>query len=705
MIIVGPNTLLLPATIQMEVWMIVLQEPKLRRISNWSDYVTSIAIQSDGKIVVGGSFILRYDSNGSLDSSFNGDGHQLISGNINAIAMQSDGKILVVTDSSIFTRYYTDGILDSTFGVKGMQTTDFAATSMAIQSNGKIILAGYSGIDNTNFAIARYNTDGIPDSSFSDDGMQITDIASGNAYVNSITIQSDGKLLALGYTVSGANTYIAAARYDTLGSLDNSFHGDGILTTLVDHINQGSTFYTSTAIQNDGKILAAGYTWNGSNYDFALARYNTDGSLDNTFSGDGKQTTDFDSTDDKATAIIIQNDGKILVGGSAGDNSGLARYNTDGSPDISFDGDGIQITDFGSPDSITSIALQSDGKIIVGGSSLARYNIDGSLDTSFDGDGKVTPPFNCNAVAVQKDGKIVIVGVDGPLSVARYNINGSVDSTFHNGIPDSFLDLGGGVQLIGTSIAIQNDGRIVIGGYFVWSYLRSTLKFALMRLKTDGTGDSTLNGYGYVVANYRYLKLSNGNAYATSVIVQNDNKIILGGYSHNGSDDDFTIARFNIDGTFDSTFSSDGIVVTQVSGAFDRISGMAVSNDKLYAVGYGQYPGNFGVIARYFLAEGGALPVSLLDFTGVLQNKSVLLKWKIATQKNLTRFVIERSADGNRFLPINSIMATGVSTYTRNYSIMDEQPLQGINFYRLKLVDADGKFTYSNIVAVKIKLR
>ncbi len=123
---------------------------------------------------------------------------------------------------------------------------------------------------------------------------------------------------------------------------------------------------------------------------------------------------------------------------------------------------------------------------------------------------------------------------------------------------------------------------------------------------------------------------------------------------------------------------------------------------QIVAVGFGQYAGNFGVVASYFLTEGGALPVSLLDFTGV-ENKSVLLNWKIATQKDLARFVIERSADGNRFLPMNSVPVSSTSTVTRDYSTRDGQPLQGINFYRLKIIDNNGQFTYSNVVAVELK--
>lgn len=168
--------------------------------------------------------------------------------------------------------------------------------------------------------------------------MQVTDIASTNDYCNSINIQNDGKILALGTAINGDNYFVAGARYQTNGTIDNSFGLNGI---LVDYIKQGSTFFISSAIKKDGQIIAAGYSWNGVNYDFALLRYNLNGSLDNTFSTDGLQMRDFGATDDKANAIAIQTDGKILLAGISNGNFALSRYNVDGSPDIFFDSDGI----------------------------------------------------------------------------------------------------------------------------------------------------------------------------------------------------------------------------------------------------------------------------------------------------------------------------------------------------------------------------
>ena len=267
------------------------------------------------------------------------------------------------------------------------------------------------------------------------------------------------------------------------GFLDLSFDSDGIVTTAIgSNIEQGN----SVAIQSDGKILVGGYTWNGSNYDFALVRYNSDGTLDNTFDSDGIVTTPIGSVDDYAQSVVIQTDGKILVTGNSfigSDNDfALVRYNTNGSLDITFSGDGIVTTPFGSADDyIQSVAIQTDGKIVVAGYSLngtdydfalARYNSDGTLDNTFDSDGKVTTDIGSNieqgnSVAIQSDGKIVVAGYsdvfpNGDFALVRYNSNGSLDNTFDS---DGILTTDiGGANDAGYSVAVQNDGKIVIAG-------------------------------------------------------------------------------------------------------------------------------------------------------------------------------------------------------------------------------------------------
>jgi uncharacterized delta-60 repeat protein len=300
--------------------------------------------------------------------------------------------------------------LDASFDSDGIVTTDFGGTdqiwSVAIQSDGKIVVAGQS---DSEFGLARYTTAGALDTTFGSGGI-VTTIISGTDRVLSVVIQSDGKIIAAGYS----NNNFALARYTTAGALDTTFDSDGIVTT-----DFGSTDQIwSVAIQSDGMIIAVG----SSNDNFALARYTTTGALDTTFDTDGKVTTDFGSTD-RAHSVAIQSDGmivgKIVAVGKSDTDFALARYTTAGALDTTFDTDGKVTTDFGSTDWAHSVAIQSDGKIIAAGYSnnnfaLARYTTAGALDTTFDTDGKVTTDFGstdrAHSVAIQSDGKIVAAG-------------------------------------------------------------------------------------------------------------------------------------------------------------------------------------------------------------------------------------------------------------------------------------------------------
>ena len=219
-----------------------------------------------------------------------------------------------------------------------------------------------------------------------------------------MALQADGKIVVVGAAAGD----FAVARYNSNGSLDTSFSGDGKQTTDLGGVVTGDGA-NGVAIQANGKIVAvgvAGATSHASPNDFGLVRYNPNGSLDTTFSGDGKQRTDFGFESDEARGVAIQGDGKIVaVGGEAVEEFGdfaLARYNPNGSLDTSFSGDGKQTTDFGGFDNANAVALDSDGRIVAAGSAsvgtdrdfaLARYNANGSLDTSFSGDGKQTTDF------------------------------------------------------------------------------------------------------------------------------------------------------------------------------------------------------------------------------------------------------------------------------------------------------------------------
>ncbi len=387
-----------------------------------------------------------------------------------SVAVQADGKLVVAGGSNsgfALVRYHANGSLDSSFSGDGKLTTAIGfnydvGNSVAVQADGKILVAGESdnGV-NRDFALVRYNTDGSLDSSFSGDGKLTTPIGSYDDNGQSITVQTDGKILVAGESWNGSRNEFALARYNLNGSLDNSFSSDGKLTTT---IGSSGDHGQSVTVQSDGKILVAGESWSGSRSEFALVRYNSDGSLDSSFSNDGKLTTAIGSSDDHGQSVTVQADGKILVAGysSNGNNSdfALARYNSDGSLDSSFSGDGKLTTAIGSSyDASRSVIVQADGKILVAGLSvnggysnfaLVRYNPDGSLDSSFLRNGKLTTDFGGDdvgySVTIQKDGLIAVAGTSNDnFALVRYNPDGSLAT--HSGNPPSYFENGAAITV------------------------------------------------------------------------------------------------------------------------------------------------------------------------------------------------------------------------------------------------------------------
>ncbi len=427
-------------------------------------------------------------SDGSLDLSFGNNGQVItdIGGHdyCNAICIQPDGKILIggtsfngVKWTFTLIRYNTDGILDNTFGNNGFVSTDLGGISdecysIAIQSNGKIVAAGTATINNDTsyFALVRYNYNGSLDSTFNNNGIAFTDFGR-KSYGTSVAIQPNDKIIVAGYSdINGNYDYdYAIARYNTDGTLDLTFDGDGKTSTDFEIYDFGY----SLSIQPDGKIIVAGTSMNNSDTSyFALVRYNYNGSIDSTFGSSGKVINDCGGIAG-ASSVILQPDEKIIAAGFSKTVGGipdfsLVRYNTDGSLDNNFNGNGIVITDFGGDDQIYSLALQSNGKIVAAGYTIfndisgqnvdfaiARYNSDGNLDYTFGNNGKVTTSFGCwdygGHVAIQSDGKIVVAGhsqdIYGALGddylLARYNshkmnIYGVVfNDVNENGIKDS----------------------------------------------------------------------------------------------------------------------------------------------------------------------------------------------------------------------------------------------------------------------------
>jgi len=415
------------------------------------------------------------------------------------------------------------------------------------------------------------------------------------------------KACLLGAAISLLATTIAMA---ASGDLDPTFDGDGLVIT---DINSNRTDYIKDiAIQPDGKIIVVGtsYVPNTSTYDISVARYNVDGSLDQTFSGDGKTTTNLGARE-QGQDIAVQADGKIVVTGQRCNSSwvcdlAVIRYNSNGALDTSFNGTGKVWTDFGGNDngSAGGLAILPNGKIVVAGYmwngtdydfSVLRYNSDGTLDNLFSGDGKANIGFGTGMqntaydVIRQSDGKLIVAGdscnngyTTCDFAVTRLNANGSLDKTFS---ADGIQTTNFGAYDVAYGAALQPDGKIVLAGRKGTSSLNYT---AIARYNTDGSPDTTFNGSGK-----RVFSVSSGLAsLANSVIVQSNNAILISGASYNGTEDDFFLVRLKADGGFDKTFSGNGIVTVDFGGDDASLALLIQPSDGYYVMAGRSYSGS-----------------------------------------------------------------------------------------------------------------
>jgi uncharacterized delta-60 repeat protein len=395
-----------------------------------------IAIEPDGKIVLGGTItnsspilafaLARYDADGGLDTSFSADGKLIMNigagtyDQANDVAVQADGRILLVGSTVNqdlqrdfgLVRYNVDGSLDTSFNGTGKVVTDIGSdlgdfgsntvtpakyigdlgNSVAIQADGKIVLAGYSttgdGYDLPDFSVARYNPDGSLDTSFAGTGTATTDISNHSIDRGyAVALQADGKTLVAGDTQGAGSKDFAVVRYNVDGSLDSTFNGSGKVVTDIGNNSTDDAYCLS--VQADGKILVAGHTIDGSGDHIAVVRYNVDGSLDGTFNGSGKVVTTVASGSfDAAYHIEVLPGGRILVVGASDSNIVLVRYNSNGSLDTSFNQSGIANA---GPGFATDATVEPDGKIVVAAElpgasadfAAFRFNADGSPDTTF----------------------------------------------------------------------------------------------------------------------------------------------------------------------------------------------------------------------------------------------------------------------------------------------------------------------------------
>ncbi len=295
--------------------------------------------------------------------------------NAYAIAVQPDGKIVVagycymITYDFCLARYSANGVLDATFGIDGLATPfittgDDFVNALAIQPDGKLVVAGYCyhGGISSDFCLARYNANGDLDTAFGSAGLVFTKLSTYDDIARALVVQPDGKILAAG----SCSDSFCVARYNANGALDATFGSSGTVIAF-----GGSSEGHALALLHDGRIVVAGACYAGG-WDFCLARFSANGALDPSFGSSGKVATPMGSNNDYIRAIALQPDGKIVVAGYCWNGTKndvcLARYLASGALDASFNSTGKLISPIGASDSVaTAAALQPDGKIVVAG--------------------------------------------------------------------------------------------------------------------------------------------------------------------------------------------------------------------------------------------------------------------------------------------------------------------------------------------------
>jgi uncharacterized delta-60 repeat protein len=424
-------------------------------------------------------------------------------------------------------------------------------------------------------------------------------------------------LLAASVATLASSTVVSAAG----GDLDSSFSGDGVaVTTFRDRYGVAK----SVAIQADGKIVAAGsmHTNETIEQDFALVRYTTEGALDRTFGSNGRVRTDFAGRFEDALAVAIQPDGKIVAVGSAaagrGDGMAVARYRSNGSLDGSFSRDGRRIINVGAANTAFDVAIQARGGIVLAGTDgedfvLLRLRADGSMDRGFGDRGVVRTDFNgftdtARAVAIGANGSIVAGGwaqseaTRTDFALARYDKRGALDGTFGNdgrattdflgyedAITDLVLDRAGGVIASGSAGGFPGDAD-------------QSTDVALARYDADGALDPSFGVGGTVRTDFGSF-FDHGEG----MVLQRDGKIVVGSHSVGDGSSSAAVARYDADGDLDRSFGVGGIADSGAPVSSDDVGGVALQSDGRIVVATAALTGDpaasFGFLVARFLAS------------------------------------------------------------------------------------------------------
>ncbi len=537
-----------------------------------------VAVQNDGKILVGGvvtfqgqptggqfGAIVRLTTTGSLDSSFGQGGVVVLPQalSVDSIKLLKQGKILaqnVLLDA--------DGTVDPAFTPISLTQGPFA-----LQSDGKFVAASGN-------QVFRYNADGTADTSFGADGVVQTTIP-GNFIASNVVITANGAIIVAGTEQNFTsddnvpNAALALERFTASGAVDTRYGFNGVSATPVFY---GAANASGAVIQPDGRVIVPGFdqfdvTQSPGSFGVSipiLARFTTNGRLDDTFGYHGTVESPNGITG-TINAMVVENNGKIIVAGSEESplpgveptDAALACYNLDGTLDTTFGVNGMSFLQIGNNANFTSLQITSDGNLIAGGYgqsagvtvfALVRYKPNGRIDSTFGHNGRVLTTFGdrhgqvSNAMALQANGDIVAVGetldaTGNPLQIAaaRYLPSGAIDPTF--GKRGQVLLSPGGMPALATSVAIDANGRLILGGAVGYHYsivCLNTLGGLDAAFGTNGVATNGLSSVGRILA----------------VAVDAFGNIVADGEGP----DLFDLTRFHPDGTLDATFGTGGTI-------------------------------------------------------------------------------------------------------------------------------------------------
>jgi len=490
------------------------------------------------------------------------------------------------------------------------------------------------------------------------------------------------------------------------GFLDPSFGTGGLV-----NVQQGYTEYHSVISLLDKRIIAV-------SDGFLMDKYNSDGSIDLSFGVNGRSVPQLGFNQKKAIGIFELADQKMIVGGwyvSSGVNIDVLviRTNSNGIVDSSFGLNGSAVMDINTRDFAEAMIMQPDGKIIVVGELgknefdllkifIARFNSDGSIDSSFGEDGHVTTKFDqyvtCVSVALQEDGKILVGGtldlnlIRPAYYVARYNTDGSKDNSFGDKGIGSYTFEGQGSEEWANelhAIVVQPDGKIICGGN-QGNFVNFTYDMGLVRFNSNGTLDNSFGENGVVKINYPgYYSQIN------TLLMQPDGKLIAGASAqHNmAGAEPMLLMRFLDNGDLDPDFAVNGMQVTTNNQYSAYCKSSCLQDDGKIILG--GYSNSKFLLARY--KGDNVLAANFKDVKATQNNEAITITWQTLNETSTKSFTVERSSNANDYAGINTIPAKGVAS---NYSYTDKNPLSGTSYYRIRENAANGTNTFSPVVKV-----